>query len=88
MKNESTLKEISWKNTTAFRDLIVILVIGAFVFVLAWAFDAFETIVKWSTRYEEWEIDELVIVLVISVLSSVLGIWKAIRVEPNEALSG
>ncbi len=28
------------------------------------------------------------IVLVISVLSSVLGIWKAIRVEPNEALSG
>ncbi len=29
-----------------------------------------------------------VIVLVISVLSSVLGIWKALRVEPNEALSG
>lgn len=28
-----------------------------------------------------------VIVLVISVLSSVLGIWKAMRVEPNEALS-
>ncbi len=28
------------------------------------------------------------IVLVISVLSSMLGIWKAVRVEPNEALSG
>lgn len=28
-----------------------------------------------------------VIVMVISVLSSVLGIWKAMRVEPNEALS-
>ncbi len=28
------------------------------------------------------------IVLIISVLSSVLGIWKAMRVEPNEALSG
>ncbi len=28
------------------------------------------------------------IVLVISVLSSALGIWKAVRVEPNEALSG
>jgi putative ABC transport system permease protein len=28
-----------------------------------------------------------VIVLVISVLSSLLGIWKAMRVEPNEALS-
>ena len=28
------------------------------------------------------------IVLMISVLSSVLGIWKAISVEPNEALSG
>ena len=29
-----------------------------------------------------------VIVLVISVLSSVLGIWKAMRVSPNEALMG
>ncbi len=28
------------------------------------------------------------IVLMISVLSSVLGIWKAMRVEPNEALAG
>lgn len=28
------------------------------------------------------------IVLLISVLSSVLGIWKAMRVSPNEALSG
>ena len=28
-----------------------------------------------------------VIVLVISILSSVLGIWKAMRVDPNEALS-
>ena len=29
-----------------------------------------------------------VIVLMISVLSSLLGIWKAMRVEPNEALMG
>ncbi|MEW6665398.1 MAG: ABC transporter permease [Thermodesulfobacteriota bacterium] len=29
-----------------------------------------------------------VIVLVISLLSSVLGIWKALRVDPNQALSG
>ena len=29
-----------------------------------------------------------VVVLAVSVLSSVLGIWKAMRVEPNEALSG
>lgn len=29
-----------------------------------------------------------VIVLVISVLSSVLGIWRALRVQPNEALMG
>lgn len=29
-----------------------------------------------------------VIVLVISVLSSVLGIWRAMRVEPNQALMG
>ncbi len=28
------------------------------------------------------------IVLAISVLSSILGIWKAMRVEPNEALTG
>jgi putative ABC transport system permease protein len=28
-----------------------------------------------------------VIVLIISVLSSVLGIWKALRVQPNEVLS-
>jgi len=29
-----------------------------------------------------------VIVLAISVLSSILGIWKALRVEPNESLMG
>ena len=29
-----------------------------------------------------------VVVLAISVLSSFLGIWKAIRVSPNEAISG
>ncbi|HRA89235.1 MAG TPA: ABC transporter permease, partial [Planctomycetaceae bacterium] len=29
-----------------------------------------------------------VIVMVISVLSSLLGIWKAIRVEPNSVLMG
>jgi putative ABC transport system permease protein len=29
-----------------------------------------------------------VIVLVISVLASLVGIWKALRVEPNEALMG
>jgi putative ABC transport system permease protein len=29
-----------------------------------------------------------VVVCVISVLSSLLGIWKALRVDPNEALSG
>jgi len=29
-----------------------------------------------------------VVVGVISVLSSLLGIWKALRVDPNEALSG
>jgi putative ABC transport system permease protein len=28
------------------------------------------------------------IVLVISLLSSLLGIWKAIRIDPNEALAG
>jgi ABC-type antimicrobial peptide transport system permease subunit len=27
-------------------------------------------------------------VLVISVLSSMLGIWRALRVRPNEALMG
>jgi putative ABC transport system permease protein len=29
-----------------------------------------------------------VVVGVISMLSSLLGIWKALRVDPNEALSG
>lgn len=29
-----------------------------------------------------------IIVVVISILSTVLGVWKALRVEPNEALSG
>ena len=28
------------------------------------------------------------VVLVISILASLLGIWKAMRVEPNEALMG
>ncbi|HVT29893.1 MAG TPA: FtsX-like permease family protein, partial [Lacipirellulaceae bacterium] len=65
------------------------LLIGALAFGLAWwlgqfAFPKFPRLVVIETR------DLLalaVIVLGISVLASLLGIWKAMRVEPNKVLS-
>ena len=38
-------------------------------------------------RTQEDLLQLAVIVLVISVLSSLLGIWKAMRVSPNEAIA-
>ncbi len=65
------------------------LLMGAFGYVLAWwigrfAFPSFPRLVV----IEKEDLISLgVIVLVISTLASLLGIWKALRVEPNTVLS-
>ena len=65
------------------------LLLGAFGFGIAWylggwVFPKFPRRVV-LTAEDLWSL--AVVVVVISVLSSLLGIWKAMRVEPNKVLS-
>ncbi|MGE3850634.1 MAG: ABC transporter permease [Planctomycetota bacterium] len=65
------------------------LLLGGLGYGIAWGFGqwVFPRFPRRVILMQEDMIQLAVIVLLISVLSSVLGIWKAMRVQPNEALS-
>lgn len=76
MKNEQKI------HTASFRDLVTIIIISFFVFIVTAIFDVFEKFAEWSRMYENWNIDEIVTVLVI--LAVAFGIfswrrWKELR---------
>jgi len=83
-QHKSTSEEIDWKNTPAFKDLILIVLITILSFILAKALELAETINNVAQRHEMWPIGELVTVLVI--LSFAFGFyalrrWKELRDE-------
>ncbi len=75
------------KNPTAIKDTVVIAIVAGCVFVIAGIFDVFEAFVEWAPQYEEWSIDELVVVAV--YLAVAFGIFsrrraKELRYEVTE----
>ena len=66
------------------------ILLGALGYVIAWlvGLKLFPHFPRRVVLANEDLVQLAVIVLVISVLSSLLGIWKAMRVEPNDALMG
>lgn len=66
------LKEIHQKGQSPLKDLIIISSIAIFVFVIAIIFDAHEVIMKWARQYENWQVDELITMLIILSFTFVL----------------
>lgn len=60
--NEGLVKELR-KNSTAFRDSVIILISTIFMVIAALYYNMFEMFTKWSRAHENWNIDELIIVL-------------------------
>lgn len=75
MDNNS--KEDQKKISNALIDLIIICILAIIVFLLAASFDVFETLVEWSRKYEEFEIDEIFILL--NILALAFGIFSIRR---------
>ncbi|MCD4719143.1 MAG: hypothetical protein K8S13_04690 [Desulfobacula sp.] len=73
---EFDLKEIYQESPKAFRDLIIIFIFAMFVFLLtiAASFDAFEMLVEWSEKYEKFEIDEIFVLLNITLFCDPISI--------------
>jgi PAS domain S-box-containing protein len=70
MKNTmNNSPEMPPTKTKAFRDLVIILIVAVSVCGLAVVFDLLEMFVEWSREYEAWQIDEIIIMLVVSAFA-------------------
>ncbi len=81
---KSTSEEMDWKNTPAFKDLVLIGLIAVLAFTLVEALELAETINNVAQKHETWPISEIITVPVI--LSFAFGIyalrrWKELRDE-------
>jgi signal transduction histidine kinase len=89
MRNDLEKEHVD--KTRPFRDLVIISVIAVLVFAIAHVFNLFEIIAEFSRRYEEWNIDEFIIVL--AILGFAFAIfslrrWRELRqemIERNQA---
>ena len=87
MKNKSTSKETDWKNTAAFRDLLLIGLIAILSFVLVEALELAEAVDEIRREHEGWPISEIITLPLI--LSFAFGLyslrrWKELRYEIAE----
>ena len=71
------LKEKYQESPKAFRDLIIIFILAVLIFLFAASIDAFEALVEWSEKYEEFEIDEIFVLL--NILAFAFGIFSILR---------
>ena len=70
--------------STASKDLILIFILSFFMFMLASKLDAFEMVVEWSRKHEDYEVDEIFVLLVIlsfAFAAFSLRRWKELRNE-------
>jgi signal transduction histidine kinase len=84
MKNKSISTETDWKNTAAFRDLLLIGLIAILSFVLVESLELVETIEQIRREHEGWPITEIITLPLI--LSFAFGLyslrrWKELRYE-------
>jgi hypothetical protein len=54
------------------KDLVLILIIAILTYLVAIYLDLFEQFVTWSRRYEDWQLDELFIVLMSLVVAFII----------------
>ncbi|WP_067050904.1 hypothetical protein [Methanofollis ethanolicus] len=71
-------------HTRAGRDALVLAVVGVAFFLIARSIDAFEVLVEFATEYKQWEVDEIVtVVLILSVGFAVFSVrrWSELTAE-------
>jgi PAS domain S-box-containing protein len=73
-------RDSSWR-----RELAVAVVVAVVSFVVAADFEFFEAFASWSRAYEAWDVDEVVVALVISVASMGVFSWRRYREVVAEA---
>ncbi len=65
------------KPTLAFKDLVILVIIGVFIFVSAGVNDAFEISMGWYRKYEVVEVGELIILsLILAFAFVIFSLWK------------
>ena len=76
--SENKTKNLKFRNATAFRDLIIIVIVSIFVFVLSYFFDVFIFIVKFLEKYPRKivYIDEVITVLLTLSIAFAVFAWR------------
>ncbi len=57
------------KKSKSFFDLLIIMVGAIITFLLAKKYDILENVVRFAHRYEQWELDELIITFIFLVIA-------------------
>ena len=60
----------------SYKDLIIITMISVLIFFLASLIDAFELFFEFSRAHDNWELDEIVMVLIIIAFSLAIFSWR------------
>jgi signal transduction histidine kinase len=84
MNHTITSKETDWKNSSAFRDLLLIGLIAILAFILVEALELVETVDKIRREYEGWPITEIITLpLILSCAFGAYSLrrWKELRYE-------
>ena len=72
----SVPKRKTWTRNKAWKDLAIIFVVAAVVFIVAVRFDFFEKFAAWSARYNSWQVNEVAAVLVFLAFALAIFSWR------------
>jgi hypothetical protein len=62
--------------SSAFKDLVVILVLSVLVFAVSAAFDVFDKVIGWVYAHDTWQLDELFTVGVYLAIAMAVYAWR------------
>jgi PAS domain S-box-containing protein len=72
----SVPKRKIWTKSKAWKDLAIIFVVAAVVFIVAARFDSFEKFAAWSAPYNSWQVNEIAAVLVFLAFAFAVFSWR------------
>ena len=75
--------------TALYLDVAIVLGFAAIGFGTAWRFDVFESFSHWAKRYENWNVDELVLAALtgsLGLLFATLRGYRNVRLESRQRL--
>src|SRR5260370_12400974 len=73
------------RRSAAWRDLAIISVFAAVIFIVAAWFDSFERFAAWSKQYNKWQVNEVASVLAFLAFAFAIFSWRRWRELKAEA---